>query len=1846
MAIVSSVLLWFTTSGNLFVIFSPLYLLSYFDFRLLITPLVPFGHCIVFPSIYGFWLSLWYLFDIVSSVLLRSMASDYPFGIFWPLYRLSSFDLRLLITPLVSFGHCIVCPTSIYGFWLPLWYLLAIVSFVLLRFVASDYPFGIFWSLYLLYYFDVWLLIIPLISFGHCIVCPTSIYRFWLPHGYLLAIVSSVLLRFTASDYLFGIFWPLYRLSYFDLRLLITPLVSFGHCIVCPTSIYGFWLPLWYLLAIVAYVLLRIAASDYTFGILWPLYRLSYFELRLLITPLVSFGHCIVCPTSIYGFGLPLWYLLAIVASVLLRFTTSDYPFGIFCPLYRLSYFDLCLLIAPLVSFGHCIVCPTSIYGFWLPIWCLLAIVSSFLLRFTASDYPFGIIWSMYRLSYFDLRLLITPLVSFGHCIVCPSIYGFWLPLWYHLAIVSSVLLRFTTSDYLFVIFSPLYLLSYFDLRLLIPPLVSLGHCIVFPSIYVFWLSLWYLFTIVSSVLLRFPASDYPFGTFWPLYRLSFDLRLLTIPLVSFWHCIVCPTSIDGFWLPLWYLLAIVSSVLLWFTTSDYPFGIFWPLYRLSYFDLWLLTSPLVSVGHCIVCPTSICGFWLPIWYILVIVSSVLLWCMAFDYPFDIFWPLYRLSYFDLPILITPWVSFGHCIVCPTSIYGFWLPLWYLLAIVSSVLLRSTASDYPFGIIWPLHRLSYFDLWLLITPLVSFGHCSVCPTSNCGFWLHLWYLVTIVSSLLLRITASDYPFGIIWPLHRLSYFDLWLRITPLVSFGHCSVCPTSIYDFWLPLWYLLPIVSSFLLWFMPSDCPFGIFWPLYRLSYFDLRLLATHLVSVGHCIVFPTSIYGFWLPLWYHLVNVSSVLLRFTTSNYPFGIFWPLYRLSFDLRLLITPLVSFGHCIVCPTSIYDFWLPLCYLFTIVSSVLLRFTASDSPFGIFWPLYRLSYFDLRLLITHLVYFGHCIVCPTSIYGFGLPLWYLLAIVSSPPSIYGFWLPLWYLLAIVSSVLLRFMASDYPFGIFCPLYRLSYFDLRLLITPLVSFGHCIVCPTSIYGFWQPLWYLLAIVSSVLLRFTASDYPFGIIWSMYRLCYFDLRLLITPLVSFGHCIVFPSIYGFWLPLWYHLAIVSSVLLWFTTSGNLFVIFSPLYLLSYFDFRLLITPLVSFGHCIVFDLRLLTIPSIYVCPTSIDGFWLPLWYLLAIVSSVLLWFTTSDYPFGIFWPLYRLSYFDLWLLTSPLVSVGHCIVCPTSICGFWLPIWYILVIVSSVLLWCMAFDYPFDIFWPLYRLSYFDLPILITPWVSFGHCIVCPTSIYGFWLPLWYLLAIVSSVLLRSTASDYPFGIIWPLHRLSYFDLWLLITPLVSFGHCSVCPTSNCGFWLHLWYLVTIVSSLLLRITASDYPFGIIWPLHRLSYFDLWLRITPLVSFGHCSVCPTSIYDFWLPLWYLLPIVSSFLLWFMPSDCPFGIFWPLYRLSYFDLRLLATHLVSVGHCIVFPTSIYGFWLPLWYHLVNVSSVLLRFTTSNYPFGIFWPLYRLSFDLRLLITPLVSFGHCIVCPTSIYDFWLPLCYLFTIVSSVLLRFTASDSPFGIFRPLYRLSFDLRFLTIPLVSFHHCIFCPTSISGFWLPLWYLLAIVSSFLRFTASDYPFGIFLTLYRLSYFDRWLLITPLVSFGHCIVCPTSIYDFWLPLWYLLAIVSSVLLRFMASDFPFGICWPLYRLSYFDLWLLITPLVYFGHCIFCTTLMYGFWLSLWYLLAIVSSVLLRFTDSDYPIGIFWPLYRLSYFDLRLLITSLVSFGHCIVCPTSIYGFWLPLWYHLAIASSVLLRLMASDYPFGIFWPL
>jgi hypothetical protein len=116
-------------------------------------------------------------------------------------------------------------------------------------------------------------------------------------------------------------------------------------------------------------------------------------------------------------------------------------------------------------------------------------------------------------------------------------------------------------------------------------------------------------------------------------------------------------------------------------------------------------------------------------------------------------------------------------------------------------------------------------------------------------------------------------------------------------------------------------------------------------------------------------------------------------------------------------------------------------------------------------------------------------------------------------------------------------------------------------------------------------------------------------------------------------------------------------------------------------------------------------------------------------------------------------------------------------------------------------------------------------------------------------------------------------------------------------------------------------------------------------------------------------------------------------------------------------------------------------------------------------------------------------------------------------------------------------------------------------------------------------------------------------------------------------IFWPSSCTFYFR--LLITTFVSFDHCLVFPT--YDFWLPHLYLLITVLYFLL--TASNYHSCIFWPLSCISY--LRLLITTFVTFDHCLVLPT--YVFWLP---HLYLLTTVLYFLLtASDYHICIFWP-
>jgi hypothetical protein len=142
------------------------------------------------------------------------------------------------------------------------------------------------------------------------------------------------------------------------------------------------------------------------------------------------------------------------------------------------------------------------------------------------------------------------------------------------------------------------------------------------------------------------------------------------------------------------------------------------------------------------------------------------------------------------------------------------------VAIVLSILLRYTDSDYPFGIFWSLCCQFFFDIQILITPLVSCGHSMAkrYQRGNQNLYIEEELTTPWLKDIkgIIRISISkknwqhdgqkipkgyrdsDYPFGIFWPLCCQLFFDIQILITPLVSFGHRVVSSSSIY--WLKNW--------------------------------------------------------------------------------------------------------------------------------------------------------------------------------------------------------------------------------------------------------------------------------------------------------------------------------------------------------------------------------------------------------------------------------------------------------------------------------------------------------------------------------------------------------------------------------------------------------------------------------------------------------------------------------------------------------------------------------------------------------------------------------------------------------------------------------------------------------------------------------------------------------------------------------------------------------------------------------------------------------------------------------------------------------------------------------------
>ena len=631
-----------------------------------------------------------------------------------------------------------------------------------------------------------------------------------------------------------------------------------------------------------------------------------------------------------------------------------------------------------------------------------------------------------------------------------------------------------------------------------------------------------------------------------------------------------------------------------------------------------------------------------------------------------------------------------------------------------------------------------------------------------------------------------------------------------------------------------------------------------------------------------------------------------------------LYDVWLPLRYLL------GHCIVYPsrrlvTPSVSSWPLYC----------LSFTTSRYPFGIFLAIILSILHDVWLPLRYLL--GHCIVypsrrlvtpsvsswtlyCPsftTSRYPFGIFLAIVLSILRDV------WLPLRYLLGhytaypsrrlVTPSVsswplhCLSFRTSGYPFGIFMAIILSILHDVWLLLRYLL--GHCIVYPSGrLVTPSVSSWPLYC------LSFTTSGYPypFGIFLAIILSILHDVWLPLRYLL--GHCIVYPYV---WLPLRY---LLPSIL------------------------RRLVTPSVSSWPLCVYPSRRLVTPSVSSWPL----------YCLS--------FTTSGYPFGIFLAIILSILHDVWLPLRYLL--GHYIVYPSRR--------LVTPSVSSWPLYCLSFTtsgYPFGIFlaiilsilhdvvtpsvssWPLYCLS---SRRLVTPSVSSWplHC-------------------------LSFTTSGYPFGIVFIVLSILH-DVWLPLRYL--HGHYTVYPSRR---------LVTpSVSSwplYCLSFTTSGYPFGIFLAIVLSILHDVWLPLRYLL--GHYIVYPSRrlvlplryLLDVYLPLRYLLGHCIVY-----PSRrlvTPSVFFWPLYCLSFttsgYPFDIFLTIILSI---------LQDVWLPLRYLLDHYSVYPLRrlvtpslsswplhclsFTTSGYPFGIFFLaiilsiLHDVSLPLRYLL------GHFIVYPS------------------------------------------------------------------------------------------------------------------------------------------------------------------------------------------------------------------------------------------------------------------------------------------
>ena len=612
--------------------------------------------------------------------------------------------------------------------------------------------------------------------------------------------------------------------------------------------------------------------------------------------------------------------------------------------------------------------------------------------------------------------------------------------------------------------------------------------------------------------------------------------------------------------------------------------------------------------------------------------------------PFVIFLPLYY--------VLLPFENYGYSfcvmfaiVLCPSSAYRFrllilcyFLPLYYLL-------LPITDSDYSFCVIYAivLCPSSVYRFWLLL--LCYFCHCSI------------------------------------------SFFRLQILISPFYFIFAIALCPSSVYKLWLLLlcYFCHCIMSFFRLHILIT--PFDLFLPLQHL------LLPDTDSDYSFCVIFaivlcPSSVYRFWLLLLCYFCHCSISFFRLQILITPFVLFLPLYYV-----LLPFTNDDYSFCVsfaivLCPSSVYTFWLLLLTYFCHCSISFFRIQILITPFVLFLPLYY-----VLLLFTDSDY-SFCVIFATA---------------ASPSSGYRFWLFLlcYFCHCIMFFFCLQIMIT--PFLLVLPLYYV------LLPFPHSDYSFCVIfaivlCPSSVHRFWL---LLLCYFCHCIMSF------------------FRLQIMITPFVLFLplYYVILPfthSDYSFWLIF----AIAAS-----PSSGYIFWLLLLCYfcncIMSFFCLQILITPFV----------------------------------LSLLLQHLLLPDTDSDYSF---WVIFA---------TAASHSSGY---------RFWLLLLYYFCHCIMSFFCIQILFTPFVLFLPLQHLLLPDTDSDYSFCVIFA-IVLCPSSVYRFWLLLLCYFCHCSISFFRLQILITPFVLVFPLQHL------LLPFPHSDYSFCVIfaivlCPSSVSTFWLLL--------------------------------------------------------------------------------------------------------------------------------------------------------------------------------------------------------------------------------------------------------------------------------------------------------------------------------------------------------------------------------------------------------------------------------------------------------------------------